>query len=163
MKVRSVKSIKNQYYTLEEGREYEVYATAYFATPFFSDLPPLEVDSEDIRKFVNPMYSYGVIRNELVYIIKSETATGRETLVRFNIANFRVVDATIPDDWSTSVIDLYKEVEKAKAIFEEHSNADAANFIKPLEALRLYGAKIIVTGRKEFHSFEYLESVCDDD
>lgn len=162
MKVKALKSIKNQYYTLKEGEEYDVYAIVYFATPFFSNLPPVEVDKDELRYFVNPMYSYGVTRNELVYIIKNRTITGRSTLVRYNTANFAIVDSTIPDNWSTSVIDLVEEVSKVRSLFEQHGNNDASNFIKPLEELRSYKAKIIVSGEEKFHSFEYLHSICDD-
>lgn len=162
MKVKALHSI-TEYYTLESGKIYDVHGIVYFATPFFSHESPTSIDSNELRGLVNPVYSYGVIRNELVYIIEEQTVTGRKTLSRFNAANFEVVDATIPMNWSTTTIDLYKEVLQAQKLFEEHGNAQSSQFTEPLKALRAYNAQIIVTGDKKLHSFEYLQKVCDDD
>lgn len=143
-----------------------MHAIVYFATPFFSDLPPTEMDSEDIRGFVNPMFSYGATRNELVYIVEGQTATGRATLIRYNASNFTVVDDTIPDGWSTVTIDLYEETVKAKQLHQKYNNDYSdyftENFVESLKLLKKFRAKIIVSGDKKFHSFEYLHAVCDD-
>lgn len=161
MKVRATKTI-TEYYSINEEQEYEVQGIVYFATPYFSELSPNQIDSNELRGFTNPIYSSGVIRNELVYIISAVTVSGRETWARFNAANFRVTDATIPDDWSTSIIDLHEEVEKTEHMYKD-AQEQPVDLKQPLKDLKAFSAKIVVTGPSKLRSSESFFAVCDDD
>lgn len=160
MKVRALKTIDG-YYPLIEGQEYEVYGMIYFATPYFSQASPTEVDVVETRGFINPVYSYGVIRNELIYIIESTTQTDRQTFMRFNASNFDVIDERVPVDWRTSAIDLHEEVVKVKLLFQE-AGSSVNEFTGPLQALKAFKAKVVVSGADKLHDFEYLHELCDD-
>lgn len=157
MKVKAVKTI-NEYYGIKTGEEYEVEAIVYFITPYFVSTRPTAIDTDLLRGFTNPLYSYGRIRNETVYIIKTLTTTGRETIARFNIANFEIIDPTTPADWSTADIDLYEQVLAVK---------DALSYVKDLNLtlrqLKESHAKIVVMGNKQIHSPAYLYEICDDE
>ena len=160
MRVRATKDIQ-AYYKLTEGEEYKVHGIIHFVTPYMNTSDPRTIDEMTPRNFVTPLYSYGVIRNETVYIIESIIQTGRRTFARFNTSNFEVVDSTVPDDWTTTVIDLHDEV---KAIRDALAGAeeDTEQMDKILDELKKFNAKIVSVGGVDFRSPERLYAICDD-
>lgn len=151
MKVQANQNL-GSYYKLEEGKVYDVKAILYFVTPFMQSIDNEYVPSH----FINPLYSHGLLPNEVVYLIETTTATGRKTLARFLTTNFDVIDTRVGDNWSVGVINIAEEMQKVMSVI----SSEEATLL--YQKHKDFNSTILVFGDKKFHNPEYLYDSCED-
>lgn len=152
MKVIAQKT-HNDFYTLREGAAYEVVAVVYFVTPLFETISSAKYRP---THFVNPLYSHGHLPHQSVYIIKTETVTGRVAFARFLTSDFIISDPTVPDDWSVSEINIADELERIR----QHIVSDAIDEI--IRRHRNANSRIIVFSPRSLHEPQRLYDICED-